>query len=119
LQDDKNNVLWLGDIDRLLYQFSKVSDDRKVISIDKDLFVPLPATPSATSLVLQIYDYKLSKYIGSEASKKDPKLALAKCDLDKLAVSSDLIAQVQPAKRCGSSNYAEKQNRTYEFMKTR
>ena len=98
LQDDKNNVLWLGDIDRLLYQFSKVSDDRKVISIDKDLFVPLPATPSATSLVLQIYDYKLSKYIGSEASKKDPKLALAKCDLDKLAVSSDLIAQVQPSK---------------------
>jgi hypothetical protein len=98
LQDDKNNVLWLGDIDRLLYQFRKVSDDHKILSIDKDLFVPLPASPSATSLVLQVYDYKHSKYIPSETSKDDLKLALAKCDLDKLAVNSDLIAQIQPSK---------------------
>lgn len=65
LFDEKKNVLWLGDIDRLMYEFSKISPEQehKIMTIKRDITVPLPEHKGPLTLALQMFDWQVGKYL--------------------------------------------------------
>jgi hypothetical protein len=63
LFDDKNSTLWLGEIDRILYLFSKTDRNQGILTLQKDLCVSLPKQAGKVKLALQVFDWKNGKYL--------------------------------------------------------
>lgn len=80
LLDEKNNVLWLGDTERLMYLFKKKPVGES-IELTKDLLVPLPAVSGKLTLGVQIFSFKDMAYLHLNNSSTDDKqkLTIAQC----------------------------------------
>ncbi len=95
LLDEHDNVLWLGDAERLLYLFAKTGNEKR-LELVKDLVVPVPKSTDKALLALQAFDWRTMKFLqlGSTSYSADTtkqKLALAKIDAKAGLVQSDLF----------------------------
>lgn len=95
LLDEHDNVLWLGDAERLLYLFAKTGDEKR-LELEKDLVVPVPASTDKALLALQTFDWKAMKFLqlsdaklSADATKQ--KLTVAKLDCSKNSLESEMF----------------------------
>lgn len=95
LMDEKNNIRWLGDIDRLVYLFSESPSSANTLELTRDIAVPLPEGKGKMQLLLQVFDWKTNHYLpvsDPTANKSaNEKVVLAECDLESKTLQSPLI----------------------------
>jgi hypothetical protein len=93
LTDEKGNVLWLGDAERLLYLFDKRPTGVKRMEITRDLLVPLPEIKGRLALTIQIFNFKALSYLPltEPGSSEKNKVPIADCDLSSGDLQSRLL----------------------------
>ena len=93
------NILWLGDTERLIYQFENISNSTETIDVKKDLAVPLPKDSGVVIVGLKVFDWKNMAYLprSSAAPGKGPnstalqELVLGQAEISAKAVRSNIV----------------------------
>ncbi|MBX9688965.1 MAG: hypothetical protein K2X27_19815, partial [Candidatus Obscuribacterales bacterium] len=90
LTDSRGNILWMSDLDRLVYLYSNQKPG--IQSFSKDITIPVPESRESLNIELQVFDWKTSGYLDHNKTTGQKKtVTVAKCKPDSKSLDSELI----------------------------